>query len=71
MKTLTVNRKQKVEAPLEFKKAGVVAFQIVEFVINYFGSEIVVEHDTKITEDGRQFVIDGCGFIKEGFEVKD
>ena len=69
MKKITVNKKVKVEAPEDFKRVGIVAFQVVEFVINYFGSEIVTEHDTKIKEDGRQFVIGGCGFIKDGFEV--
>ena len=27
-------------------------------------------HDTKIMEDGRQFVINGNGFIPAGFEIK-
>ena len=48
---------------------GIIAFQVVRFSINYFGNEMEVEHDTKIMKDGKQFVIGGCGFIKEGFEV--
>ena len=56
---------------VELAKAenGVVAFQLVEFVINFFGSEVVSVHDTKIMQDGRQFVIGGCGYIVDGFEV--
>lgn len=69
MKTITANKKSKVIAPSEFQSMGIVAFQVVEFVINYFGSEVVTVHDTKIMEDGRQFVIGGCGLISEGCEV--
>ena len=69
MKTITANKKAKVEAPEEFKAKGIIAFQVVEFVINYFGTEIITSHDTKILENGRQLVIGGCGFIQEGFEV--
>ena len=70
MKTITLNKKAKVQAPKEFKAMGVVAFQVVEFVVNYFGSEIITAHDTKILKNGRQIVIGGCGFIPEGYEVK-
>ena len=69
MKTITLNKKTKVEASQEFKNIGVVAFQVVEFVINYFGNEITTEHDTKILENGKQVVIGGCGFISEGYEL--
>lgn len=70
MKTITTNKKEKVEAPEEFKSKGIVAFQVVEFVISYFGNEITTSHDTKIMETGEQIVIGGCGFIKEGFAVQ-
>lgn len=69
MKTITMNKKAKVEAPEEFKAVGVIAFQVVEFVINYFGNEIITSHDTKILSNGKQVVIGGCGFINEGYEV--
>ena len=48
---------------------GIIAFQMVEFKINYFGNEIICNHDTKIMEDGRQFVIGGDGFIPHGYEI--
>jgi len=64
-----MNKRNKVEAPEEFKAEGVIAFQVVEFVISYFGNEIVTEHDTKIMTDGSQYVIGGCGFIKDGYKV--
>jgi hypothetical protein len=69
MKTITINKKAKIEAPAELKKNNIVALQVVEFVINYFGNTVVSEHDTVIMDSGRQYVIGGCGFIKEGFEV--
>jgi hypothetical protein len=68
-KQIEVKKLAKVAAPAEFIAKGVVAFQIVEFTINYFGSAIECSHDTKIMADGRQFVIDGDGFIQHGFEV--
>ena len=70
MKTITLNKGQIVKVPAENQKdEGAVAFQVIEFVINFFGTEIITTHDTRITEDGKQFVIGGCGFIKDGFEV--
>ncbi len=70
MKKVTINKMSKVEAPKEFKVKGVVAFQVVNFEINYFGNIIETSHDTRILEDGRQFVIGGCGYIEDGYEVK-
>ena len=69
MKNITINKKAKVTADAEFQEKGVVAFQVVEFVFKYFGVDVVREHNTRIMQDGRQFVIDGDGFIKAGFEV--
>jgi hypothetical protein len=69
MKNITLTKRAKVEAPKELKDAGVVAFQVVDFVVDYFGNKIESSHDTKILEDGRQLVIGGDGFIREGFEV--
>ena len=70
MKTITANKMARVEATdPEMIASGVVAFQMVNFIINFFGNEIESTHDTKIMEDGRQLVIDGCGFIPDGYEV--
>ena len=69
MKKITLNKKGRVEAPVEFKAKGIVAFQVVEFVIDYFGSLVVTHHDTEIRENGKQLVIGGCGFIPHGYEV--
>jgi len=52
-----------------YKDEGIVAFQMVEFTIDFYGIEDIFIKDTKILEDGRQFVIDGNGFIEGGFEI--
>jgi hypothetical protein len=71
MKTITITKYNKVETKDKyFKKQGIVALQLVKFEINYFGNIIETTHDTKIMHDGKQFVIGGCGFIKEGYEVQ-
>ncbi len=70
MKTITITKYNKVEnTDKEFLNDGIVAFQLVKFTINFFGSEIETTHDTKIMKDGRQIVIGGCGFIKDGYEL--
>jgi hypothetical protein len=69
-KELTTHKFNRVEnTDKEFLKQGIVAFQLVRFEIDFFGTKIETTHDTKIMADGRQIVIGGCGFIKEGFEL--
>jgi hypothetical protein len=55
----------------EMLEKGIVAFQMVNFIIDFYGSETESPHDTRIMDNGRQFVIDGCGFIPPGYEIKD
>ena len=70
MKTITTNKMSSVtNTDAEMAAKGIVAFQLVEFVISFFGNEITTTHDTKITQDGKQFVIGGCGYIPDGYEV--
>ena len=70
MKNITTKKFNRVEnTDKEFLAKGIVAFQVLEFNIEYFGRKMEITHDTKIMQDGRQLVIGGCGFIKEGFEV--
>ena len=70
MKKITFNKMVVVEnTDPEMLAEGIVAFQTVEFVIDYFGTEVVTTHDTKIMSDGRQLVIGGCGYISEGYQV--
>lgn len=70
MKKITIVKGHKVNTTdVEDLSNSIVAFQMVKFVINYFGSCMEIEHDTKIMKDGRQFVIGGCGFIPDGYEL--
>ena len=68
-KQVEIKKLQKVAAPSEFVGVGVVAFQLVQITINYFGQAMEGVYDTKIMADGRQFVIDGDGFIPAGYEL--
>lgn len=70
MKAIEITKFEKVETtdPRDLAE-GVVAFQLVKFEINYFGSTVETTHDTKIMADGRQIVIGGCGFIEAGYEL--
>lgn len=70
MKKITVQKFQKTETTdIQDLESGIVAFQLVRFIINFFGTEIETVHDTKIMKDGRQIVIGGCGYINEGYEL--
>ena len=70
MKTITTTKYNRVEnTDVELLNEGIVAFQMVTFTINFFGNEIETTHDTKIMKDGRQIVIGGCGYIKNGYEL--
>jgi len=70
MRTITTTKAAKVQnTDKEFLAQGIAAFQVVKFVINFYGTEIETVHDTKIMNDGRQIVIGGCGYIPEGYEL--
>jgi hypothetical protein len=69
MKTVITNKKTRVEAPAgEYE--DIVAFQLVEFKINFFGRVESFILDTKIMIDGSQKVIGGNGFISDGYLVQ-
>jgi hypothetical protein len=70
MKAIKTTKLQRVEnTDLEMLEMGIVAFQLVKFEYNFYGSEQSDVIDTKIMSDGRQIVIDGNGFIKSGHEI--
>lgn len=70
MKTITATKYNRVEnTDAEFLAQGIVAFQLVQFEINFFGNVIETTHDTKIMKDGSQLVIGGCGYIPAGFAL--
>ena len=70
MKNIKMEKQAITEVPREEQYDGIVAFQFVKMTYNFYGRTMVEMHDTKIMEDGRQFVINGNGFIPAGFEIK-
>ena len=70
MSAIKITKLNKVEnTDKELLEKGIVAFQLVRFEYNFYGSNQSDVLDTKIMQDGRQIVIDGNGFVKEGFEI--
>lgn len=70
MRKIEISKRTRVEnTDKQFLKQGIVAFQVVDFKVDYFGKIIETSHDTKIMKDGTQIVIGGCGFIKEGYKI--
>ena len=68
MKNLELKRLERVEAPKgEYK--NIIAFQMIEFTINFFGNVESFILDTKIMKNGKQLVIDGNGFIPSGYQI--
>ena len=68
MQKIEVKKLTKVNAPVG-ENGGIVAFQLVEIKINFYGQEMISTFDTKIMDDGNQYVIDGDGFIPSGFII--
>ena len=70
MKAVKTRKLERVEnTDKEMLSLGIVAFQLVEFSYSFYGNEQTDIIDTKIMADGRQIVINGNGFIKEGYEI--
>ena len=68
MKKIQIKKLERVEAPKgEYK--NIIAFQLVEFSINFFGHIENFILDTKIMNNGKQIVIDGNGFIPSGYQI--
>ncbi len=72
MKQISVKKLALVKTPANdvfYSANGITGLQQVEFKINFYGHEEVFTLDTKITNEG-QFVIDGNGFIPQGYKVQ-
>ena len=70
MKKVTLKKGQVVKnTDKQLLKKGIIAFQVITFLINFYGKEIETTHDTKIMKDGSQIVIGGCGYIPDGYKV--
>jgi len=67
-----IKRLERVEANQNdefYKKAGIVAFQLVEITFHGLEKPSKQIHDTKILKDGRQIIINGDGFVREGLDI--
>lgn len=71
MKIIEIKKLDRVEAYVNFKAEGIAAFQFVVITIDVFGRKMTNRYDTKIMADGRQIVIDGDGFIKDGTLINE
>lgn len=56
-----------VEAPKN--NDGVIAFQMVGYCIEVYGSLVEGSFDTKIMKDGNRFVVNGDGFFDSGYQI--
>ena len=67
MKTTTFTKHNIINVPADHQASeGCVAFQLISYVINYFGSEVKGSFGTKIMADGTQIIVDGDGFFESG-----
>ena len=70
MKNIKITKLQKVDVPAEYQKEeGCIAFQMVELTYFFYGKQMTERFDTKILKTGEQIVINGNGFIKNGFKI--
>ena len=67
---IRIEKLQKTEVPTQYQKEeGCVAFQLVKLTYIFYGKEMTEVFDTKILPCGTQTVINGNGFIRNGFEI--
>ena len=67
---MRVEKLTKVNVPVEFQKEeNCVAFQMVKITYSFYGSEMSEMFDTKILTNGTQIIVNGNGFIKDGFQI--
>lgn len=61
---------QLTQVPTQYQKEeGCVAFQKVELTYVFYGKKMTDIFDSKILENGNQIIINGNGFIKDGFKI--
>ena len=68
MKSIEITKLARIDAPAG-EYADIAAFQMIEYVIDYFGNKITGCLDTKIMKNGRQLVVGGDGFFADGYEI--
>ena len=72
-KNLEIKKLGKTIIPADQQKehGDTVAFELVEFTINFFGAVDTFTLDTRISKDGTQSVVDGNGWIKHGYILQE
>lgn len=69
-KAVKIEKGSIIEVPKKYQKSeGCIAFQIIVMTYFFYGAEMKDTFDTKILEDGSQYVVSGNGFIKDGFKI--
>ena len=67
MQKVTLTKLDKVNVPEQYQaEEGCVAFQMVSYVVDFFGNTIEGLLDTKILADGSQIVNGGDGYFSHG-----
>ena len=67
---IQIKKLQRVDVPTEYQKEeGCIAFQKVEITFGFYSAKRTQIYDTKILANGKQVVISGDGFIKDGFSI--
>jgi hypothetical protein len=68
--SIQIEKLQIVQVPAEYQQSeGCVAFQMVKLTYSFYGKVMTSIYDTKILNNGEQMVINGDGFIKDGFLI--
>ena len=73
MKNLKIKKLGKIIIPANQQKeyGETIAFELVEFTINYFNVVDTFTLNTRINKDGTQSVIDGNGWVKDGYILQE
>ena len=69
-KAIKITKGPITHVPAEHQKAeGCVAFQFIYITYTFYGAERTDRFDTKIMENGDQFINNGNGFFPDGTKV--
>lgn len=66
---MKITKQNIVKIPAEHQEGDVVAFQLIDFEINFFGAIQKFTLDSRILKDGSQYILNGNGWIKSGFKI--
>jgi hypothetical protein len=68
--SIEITKLQTIEVPKQYQKEeGCIAFQMVKLSYFFYGKKMIETFDTKILKNGNQIIINGNGFIKDGYKI--